>query len=211
MDIDELLNKLVMEVAEWPTGSGCDPELPKDCFWMHSVNREPRVITPDGGLIYKQHWLQRRRELINEPDDSDAPDWAEWVFQQPSGYWVYSLLEPNIDDRVECFALPGFGPDLKFSYGAIGIIPAGHDWRKTLRRVKKNFESVYALSPEHSHNLNVNYDMSIGPEKERVCLSINVEIDEACRERISSMIDRLGKAQDYIERAKDLLAGVSSE
>jgi len=76
---------------------------------------------------------QRRRELINEPDDADAPEWARFKAQDKGGTWYWYEARPvALSEDAEWHENGG---DLQMSLS--GQIPAGHDWRETLKPVEQ--------------------------------------------------------------------------
>ena len=137
MNRDELLDKLAMEVERWPQNHGetRDVVLPNPYFWEPGVITGRMLINSDGrdhGLIGFEHLADRRAELINEPDDTDAPEWARWKAQDDQGFWVFYEHEPYARQL-------GWAPSVgKFMPASEGKIPAGHDWQKTLREVNQN-------------------------------------------------------------------------
>lgn len=44
--------------------------------------------------IEKSDWLARRAELQNKPSWKDAPEWAEWMAQDPCGEWWFYDVKP---------------------------------------------------------------------------------------------------------------------
>ena len=110
------------------------PELPG--IWScHHVWR--CQAKGDARLIFPENWLQRRIELINEPDDSEAPEWAVAKGQDSDGKWNwFSFYDPTDVDEEEW--MTDNHPHSKFELACIGKIPAGHDWRTTLTEIKRD-------------------------------------------------------------------------
>ena len=118
MTRDESLTKLAMEVA------------PKD-WWKGEIKR-------DEGFIFEWgEYMNRRTELINEPSDADAPEWAQWKAQDADGAWYWYSDQP---ERTRDGEWMGTFDNVR--HASNGKIPAGHDWRTTLKevnRVKREF------------------------------------------------------------------------
>lgn len=155
MKQDELLTKLAMELAEWPESDDCDSCLPDGWSWIRSLSGH--LLADFGSILFmRSEWLSRRRELINEPDDKDAPVWAEWVAQDSYGEWYWHVDEPYLSEIHHPVSMDGWY-DFKNSSALVarGKIPAGHDWRKTLRRVKRK-EGIKACiqdtNTRHEHD-----------------------------------------------------------
>lgn len=119
--MSNFLDKLAMEVSEW-TAAG---------FHKAGLKNNDYEMLVDPHL--EEQWLQRRKELINEPDDSTAPTWARWKTQDDDGTWFWHYLEPILGGWE--WQQPWYGD---FALGAQGKIPAGHDWRKTLKEVVRD-------------------------------------------------------------------------
>ena len=45
-------------------------------------------------MVTKDQWLARRAELQNKPSWKDAPEWAEWLAQDPCGEWWFYDARP---------------------------------------------------------------------------------------------------------------------
>lgn len=126
----DFLDKLSMEVAEWGIGD--------TAYWYVRVNG--RVEASERKIGYgekfdvtftKDQWLQRRRELVNEPDNLDAPEWAEWKAQDGDGTWHwYKGDRPRANETQWDIACGG-----GVGVASKGKTPAGHVWRTTLKEV----------------------------------------------------------------------------
>jgi len=128
MNRDELLTKLAMELGEWPIDMP-PPNLPG--VW--SCHGEWRCqARGDAKQIFGHDWRQRRAELINDPDDADAPEWARWKAQDADGDWFWFQFEPERGSDQWGFDC---GLD-SHCFANDGDCPSGHDWTQTLREVK---------------------------------------------------------------------------
>ena len=145
MNRDELLTKLAMDRVEWPIDIGqC-----KDFLGWEWSNEDyyPILISADGKRqITRDHWLDRRTELINEPDDADAPEWARWKAQGANGTWYWCESKPTMSELGIVTA-----GRVKTSKGCS---PAGHDWRKTLKPVNQDMsQNEPAMSRNEPHGI----------------------------------------------------------
>ncbi|MGJ8525202.1 hypothetical protein LMG33818_000910 [Halomonadaceae bacterium LMG 33818] len=152
MNIDSVLTKIVMELPEWPTeGKPIDYLLPEPWSWnvqdigvkSYTARRDSPVM-----ILTEENWKHRRRKLINEPLDNDAPDWAEWVAQDEDGEWCWHSDKPTI-------YVGGWGAIYMKRTASKGKLVAGHNWRKTLRRVKREEtaqESIQDDNTVHEHD-----------------------------------------------------------
>jgi len=138
MNRDELLTKLAMELGEWPIDVDHAVSILPDYVGMRFPCREithPSISPFAEYQIGEQQWLHRRTELINEPDDADAPEWARWKAQDDQGFWVFYEHEPYARQL-------GWAPSVgKFMPASEGKIPAGHDWRTTLCEVNRDMSA----------------------------------------------------------------------
>ena len=116
MNRDEALTECAMSV--------------KPALWGYS-KRKPFC----GVTITWNEYQQRRAELINEPDDADAPEWARYKAQEADGKWFWHEGQPFIDDGEWCMYSPN---DEMQVIASRGKVPAGHDWRKTLKLVNQD-------------------------------------------------------------------------
>ena len=98
----------------------------------------PQQLGDDSIIYYREfefgwnEYQQRRTELINKPDDADAPEWARWKAQEANGDWFWHEIQPFIDDgewAIYC------NNDEMQVIASRGKIPAGHNWRATLTQV----------------------------------------------------------------------------
>ena len=115
--MSDILDKLAMEVAEWSAVGFHKAELENEYYGMLS---DP---------LLEEQRLQRRKELINEPDDSDAPEWAEWKAQDSCGKWFWYPTKPTVGERMWFVVEEGWQGSNN------GKIPAGHYWRASLKEV----------------------------------------------------------------------------
>lgn len=115
---DELLTELAMEIKPWQfkgiEGYFC---------------REYK-----GSRFQLWEYVLRRKELINCPPDSDAPEWAEWKAQEKCGKWCWYKDEPVL--KKSMWDIPAIAS--KYQTATHGKIPAGHDWRTTLTRINRD-------------------------------------------------------------------------
>lgn len=133
MNRDELLDKLAMELAEWPIAM-LPPNLPGLWSCHHGWRCQARG---DAKQIFGHDWLQRRQELINCPPDSEAPEGYNWKCQDADGLWKFTDSKP-------VFATDDSGCELSWWVAGVheslnfGEVPAGHDWRTTLSRINRD-------------------------------------------------------------------------
>lgn len=120
MNRDELLTRLAMELAEWPTSH--QHIKPQGNGWRGYNN----YAFPDSDGISRQEWLAERERLINKPSWDDAPEWADKLLQQDFGDWYWFV--GNAQMRSDGWNI--FGGC--WAHASKGAIPAGHDWRETL-------------------------------------------------------------------------------
>lgn len=145
MTRDELLTKLAMDLYYWPEGPCYTPY-----GWGCELDDGEVVITNESRTLHarKEHWLDRRIELINEPDDADAPDGMNWRCQLPSGEWWWCSHKPELD--FDTWVRPSVkGCASRFAQS--GAIPAGHRWQDTLREVKREHpqpRATFEVTPE---------------------------------------------------------------
>lgn len=132
MNKNELLNELAMKMAEWPKSILVDVGF-ITTYWTLAIGPSGIVfIQPSlNGVITESDWFQRRMELIDEPDDANAPKWANWKCQDSFGRWEWYAHRPTAHEKV------WHSPTGYCESRTYGEIPAGHDWRKTLREVRK--------------------------------------------------------------------------
>lgn len=129
MNRDELLTKLAMELEEWPA---------IQTEWSHLKFRydlmDDLVIPLDRAwdeVITARDWIQRRTELINKPEWSEAPEWAQWLAQDSDGEWYWNENKPEHDHSGWVMEYETTEAQELASEGAI---PAGHDWTQTLEK-----------------------------------------------------------------------------
>lgn len=159
---DETLTKLAMELTEWPKPESvpllsCNENarrLKKDGICWMKIRLDLKVpgvlAETEEGHIAESTWKARRAELINEPDDADAPGWAKWKAQDADGEWGWFEDEPVPVDR--CWVLDGTHKMLEIGTLPVGTLPAGHDWRDTLKRVERDTELPPAVFPLNSES-----------------------------------------------------------
>lgn len=127
MNRDELLDKLAMELAEWPERAEQAIDIMPDRFFW----RGDYVLYSTQGsgafLFTEEDYLQRRAELINEPSRDDAPEWANWKAQDSDGQWYWHMYRPSVTEDK------GWDHGTKCKIACLGKIPASHDWRETLQ------------------------------------------------------------------------------
>lgn len=135
MNRDELLTKLAMEATRWPdfkVGEVPGPQEPG--IWVTHQREWECFAKGNTNPIRRHDWLDRRAELINEPDDEDAPEWARWKAQDADGDWFWFQFEPERGSDQWGFDC---GLD-SHCFANDGEYPAGHDWRKTLKPVNQD-------------------------------------------------------------------------
>lgn len=126
--MSDFLDKLAMEVSEWgevPITTGA---------WWNRIDGAI-VALCDGGhsVITKSQWRQRRKELINEPRDRDAPYWAKWKAQDGDGTWHWHKGDrPRANGTLWDIACGG-----GVGVASKGKTPSGHVWRTTLKEVNQ--------------------------------------------------------------------------
>ena len=89
-------------------------------------------------IIRHQEYLDRRRELINEPDDADAPEWARFKAQDAGGDWYWYEFEPGRTENSHWHKKRTAERD---QFATNGKIPAGHEWRETLKAVERELSA----------------------------------------------------------------------
>ena len=122
-----------------------------------AMNVPPGAIEGEDPILYRQfeftwqEYLARRTELINEPDDADAPEWARWKAQDGDGEWWWYQHKPYIEVDVWVEKTPrGIVNEV-----SVGKIPAGHEWRKTLKPVNQDMsqnEPVKSRNEPHAQD-----------------------------------------------------------
>lgn len=130
MNRDELLDKLAMELAEWPIDMP-PPNLPGLWSCHHEWRCQARG---DAKQIFGHDWLQRREELINCPPDSEAPEWAKWKAQDSDGWWCWFAGKPDISGTAWHYDEKPH----KSKAGKKGETPSGHRWEDTLTRINRD-------------------------------------------------------------------------
>ena len=84
------LDWLARNVHVWREGKRevlvCWPRNVDTLIWSY--------VLSDTGWITKDQWLARRAELQNKPSWKRAPDWAEWMAQDPCGEWWFYDVKP---------------------------------------------------------------------------------------------------------------------
>lgn len=149
---DALLGTLAMTLQCWPKNIGEAKHLVGESVlnsgWRIVVDAyDVYFLSPDEKHhIRPEHYHDRRRELINKPDHSDAPEWAECIAQLSGGEWrAYSkhpLMTRGDDWVFDSMA------NLRRETISVGACPSGHDWRETLERVER--EVVREFNPPTS-------------------------------------------------------------
>jgi len=135
MTRDELLTELAMSLEEWPVrwDGGLRDLFPEIGAW-NLKSCPPFLHGINAGAIRPSDWNQRRRELINEPDDADAPEWARFKAQDGDGRWFWYESAPQwgLEEGDVWTVIKG-----AFKPASSGKIPAGHEWRETLKPVER--------------------------------------------------------------------------
>ena len=132
MTRDELLTQLAMELPEWPR-------------YLQGKTYEAKV--QEGWVLMSEvAWQQRRTELINEPDDADAPEWARWKVQGANGTWYWCESKPTMSE----LGIVAAGR-VKTSKGCA---PAVHDWQKTLKPVNQDTSQNEPVMSRNERQLN---------------------------------------------------------
>jgi len=120
----------------------------------------PQQWGEDSTIHYREfefgwnEYQQRRAELINEPDDADAPEWARWKAQDGDGDWFWFKFKPERGSDQWGFDC---GLD-SHCFANDGDCPSGHDWTKTLREVNRDMSQN---KPVNSRNEQLARDMRI--------------------------------------------------
>jgi len=148
MNRDELLTNLAMGLKRFPDfKAGEAPDAGAPGLWNTKHEEWECFAKGDHTPICKNDWLERRVDLINEPDDADAPEGYKWKAQDGDGEWCWYSCEPKIDiDLCQWVLFPRNGG---VHSAAEGSIPAGHDWKTTLREVER--ETRRQLNPSTSN------------------------------------------------------------
>ncbi len=76
----------------------------------------------------KAQWLARRAELQNKPSWADAPEWAQWLAQDESGFWYWYALRPTHP------GMKSWWPEPATENNQCGKGEVLGDWRDTLER-----------------------------------------------------------------------------
>tara|TARA_B100000408_G_C10310203_1_gene228474 strand:+ start:2457 stop:3266 length:810 start_codon:yes stop_codon:yes gene_type:complete len=111
-----------------------------DALTETAMEVSPQQWGEDSIIHYREfvfgwnEYQKRRDELINEPNDADAPEWAAWKAQDSDGSWYWYWDKPTQGAN----SWDPFESDSSVTNATIGKIPAGHDWRTTLREVKRD-------------------------------------------------------------------------
>lgn len=168
-------------------------ELLTEC----AMTVKPQVWGYSRQMDYRGHsfgWIeytQRRAELINEPDDSEAPEGAQWKCQDANGGWSFWHSKPSVfedDDADEngwCGAVgaPCANYNIKNEDRLKGAIPAGHDWRKTLKEVNQEMnKNTLQYNPE-----DVAFKRELNPTSSSIADSQAreaAEITQQCRDGV---------------------------
>lgn len=135
MNLDELLDDLAMELGEWPSVMTIKKEY-EGWDWANG-DHHPHLISHDKKrILTRDNWLQRRAELINCPPDSEAPSWARWRMQGPTGQWHWAWATKPSAIRFYSTDFEGWKVEPDCSEPARkGAIPNGHRWQDTLTEV----------------------------------------------------------------------------
>lgn len=138
MKRDELLTLAAMCTPGWGEIPAACPDalLIAEWHWEAGV----KTLRGSGHVIHEPEYHRRRAELINEPDDADAPEWAKWKAQDADGAWVWFDAAPENDNSPEW--LHG-DLGVQCELAAQGSIPTGHDWRETRRPVNQQARSPH--------------------------------------------------------------------
>lgn len=126
MNRDEFLTLAVMHTPGWGETSEECADVPIEAFWHHFQGE--KTLRGYGYIINEKEYLQRRAELINEPDDKDAPEWAKWKAQDASGRWHWYSGKPTASDKQ-------WDSPEAIKSSLLGQVTIGHDWSRTLKAV----------------------------------------------------------------------------
>lgn len=145
MTTNELLNLLAINIAKWPEvgerAEGDKMHLGGEEIghWVW-VSGELGAVSGKGNerAIQKKHWEAHRARIINEPSDSQAPEWANWKAQDSCGTWCWHGGKPIAQPRGAWRHDHAYGRHIDWGYASDGKTPAGHDWRETLRQVVRS-------------------------------------------------------------------------
>ena len=153
MNRDELLTNLAMELKRFPDfKAGEAPDVGAPGLWNTKHEEWECFAKGDHAPICKNDWLERRVDLINEPDDADAPEGYKWKAQDGDGEWFWHEVEPHTDRGSWSMLCPNDEMQVIASYGKV---PAGHEWRKTLKPVNQDMsqnEPVKSRNEPHAQD-----------------------------------------------------------
>lgn len=144
MNRNELLDMAAMKIPAWP--KEVDQVMSYRESGFNFVNGDETGFFLKGSdysslapTVTRPEYLKHRLVLINEPDNSDAPDWANWKAQGPiSRCWFWTKEKPEIiDNGVSKGWTNGGGTMIASS----GRLPVGHDWRDTLKPTRAGVEA----------------------------------------------------------------------
>lgn len=100
----------------------------KPCDNGNGTFRASWCYSGEGGFT-KDQWLSRRAELQSKPSWKDAPEWAEWLSQDGSGYWYWYASNPNVPPGMRSWWPEPCTNNMRCGKGEV----LG-DWRDTLER-----------------------------------------------------------------------------
>lgn len=140
MNREEALTKVAMDLPKWSESVDEAFGLYRSGFafigsvkslvMLHHLDTQHPII--------EEEYLKRRKEIINEPDDADAPEWANWKAQDENGMWWWYGKKPRATSSGHW--TNNAGENLADT-AACGETPAGHRWRDTLKPVNQQTEA----------------------------------------------------------------------
>lgn len=141
------LDWLARNVHVWPTNT---PKaiLPGDAtFKLGAVFYGDCVafsgeLGPEYRRVNKADWLARRAELQNKPSWKDAPEWAEWLAQDPCGEWWFYDAKPCGDGGEWDSAVHSVSAEVVSDGAVLG------SWRDTLEKRPEQSEFEPFVSVE---------------------------------------------------------------
>lgn len=89
--------------------------------------------------VTKDQWLARRAELQNKPGWDDAPEWAEWLAQDPCGEWWFYDAKPCGDGSEWDSAVHSDSATVVSDGAVLG------SWRDTLEKRPEEFKQFTSI------------------------------------------------------------------
>lgn len=160
MNRQELLTKLAMELAEWPTAKTLKVRLVDGAG---SYLKVPSHSNAPNDFSYEEYLAERER-AINKPRWTAAPEWARWLAQDGHGRWSWHEYKPLLDREDGAWVSAG-----RMAFATPSVMPAGHDWTKTLEPKSEVTGMFYAINKQtKEHHLAGNNPHYLSAEYELV-------------------------------------------